>query len=133
MNFFKKPSEAFQSQPTMPETDDVIDVTPMSFPDNGGVPSAGDRLALKVMKPDGFGEVGDVATHLLNRTTVVLNAENLGSDVLRRMLDFLSGVSYAIGGNVTKISATTYILTPQNVNVSDAGMAAAMGAGSFGG
>ncbi len=79
----------------------------------------GNSIQLKVFRPERYDEVGDIAEKLLEHCTVVLNLELVNKDVCMRMLDFLSGVAFAIGGQIRRINATTYIVTPSNVDISD--------------
>ena len=58
-----------------------------------------------------------VADHLINRRTVVLNLESTNKEVSRRLLDFLSGVAYAIDGQIKRVANSTFIITPYNVGV----------------
>ncbi len=80
--------------------------------------SYGSSLELKVVRPEGFESVTSIADHLLARRTVVLNLEDTNKEAARRLLDFLSGVAYAIDGTLKKVTAATFIITPNNVNVS---------------
>ena len=76
-------------------------------------------LELKVIRPDRFESVSQIADHLLNRRTVVLNLELLDNSTMIRMLDFLNGVTYSIDGDIKNVSKSTFIITPNNVDVSD--------------
>ena len=58
-----------------------------------------------------------MADHLINRRTVVLNLESTNKEVSRRLLDFLSGVAYAIDGQIKRVANSTFIITPYNVGV----------------
>ena len=80
--------------------------------------SYGSSLELKVVRPEGFENVTAIADHLLSRKTVVINLEDTNKEAARRLLDFLSGVAYAIDGTLKKVTNTTFIITPNNVNVS---------------
>lgn len=67
-------------------------------------------------KPENFGEdIKNVADELLKRHTVVLNLEGVVKNESRRIIDFLSGVAYAIGGKIKRVSTDTFVLTPCNV------------------
>ena len=77
------------------------------------------NIELKVVRPESFGEVGAIADHLLAGCTVVLNFESLDDQSKFRMLDFLNGVTYSTDGEIKQVSATTFIITPNNVDVSD--------------
>lgn len=70
-----------------------------------------------IVKPDRFDTVSEIADHLRDKKAVVLNLESTNKDVARRLVDFLSGVAYAIDGKVKKIAANTYIITPPNVDL----------------
>ena len=86
------------------------------------VASAGDSdssLELKVVRPAAFDEVGEIADHLLDGRTVVLNLELLDNVQIVRMLDFLNGVTYSTDGEIKNIAKNTYIITPHNVDISE--------------
>ncbi len=85
--------------------------------------SSGSALEMKVVKPDSFDSVAQIADHLLSRRTVVLNLENTNKETARRLIDFLSGVAYSIDGSLKKIATNAYVITPSNVNVGDAKLA----------
>ena len=64
-----------------------------------------------------FIQQSDFAQHLLQGRSVVMTLEGVPTDLARRLLDFLSGIAYALQGKITPISAKTYFVTPQNVDV----------------
>ena len=78
----------------------------------------GGAIELKVVKPERFESVSQIADHLLSRRTVVLNLENTNKETARRLIDFLSGVAYSINGQLKKIASNAYVITPDNVDVS---------------
>ena len=90
--------------------------------DMGGISLSGTGTALemKVVKPQQFDSVTQIADHLLNKRTVVLNLENASKETARRLIDFLSGVAYSIDGSIKKIATNAYVITPNNVDVGDA-------------
>ena len=75
--------------------------------------------ALKVVlvKPERFENASEIADHLREKRTVVLNLESTNKDVARRLIDFLSGVAYANEGTIKKVALSTYIITPYNVEI----------------
>ena len=89
---------------------------PQRAPQNLSV-SQNSTQVMKIIKPDKFENVGEIAEHLLNRRTVVLNCEETNKETTRRIIDFLFGVTYAIDGQFKKITNTTFILTPRSVDV----------------
>ncbi|MBS5724153.1 MAG: cell division protein SepF [Clostridiales bacterium] len=82
--------------------------------------TAGSALEMKVVKPESFDSVAQIADHLLSRRTVVLNLESTNKETARRLIDFLSGVAYSIDGSLKKIATNAYVITPNNVDVGDA-------------
>ena len=76
-------------------------------------------LEMTVMNPTEFAEVTVIAEEIRRGATVVLNLDRVSKEVCRRLLDFLGGVVYTIDGGIKKVAATTYILTPNNVDVYD--------------
>lgn len=75
------------------------------------------QLQVILVKPERFDDAVSIADHLLDKRTVVLNLESTNKDVSRRLVDFLSGVAYAGGGQIKKVANSTFIITPYNVNI----------------
>lgn len=86
----------------------------------GGISLSGSAIELKVVKPEHFESVTQIADHLLKKRTIVLNLENTNKETARRLIDFLSGVAYSIEGSLKKIASNAYVITPANVDVGDA-------------
>lgn len=79
--------------------------------------SAGAQSQVVLVKPERFETAAEIADHLRARRPVLINLETTPKDVTRRLVDFLSGVAYALDGKVKKIAANTYIITPSNVDL----------------
>ena len=77
------------------------------------------NIELKVVRPSSFDEVSEIADYLIDGCTVVLNLELLDNVQTVRMLDFLNGVTYSTDGEIKNVAKSTYIITPQNVDVSE--------------
>ncbi len=75
------------------------------------------QLQVVLVKPEKFDEASSIANHLRDKRTVVLNLEAANKDIARRMVDFLSGVAYALEGKIKKVAISTYIITPYNVDI----------------
>ena len=75
------------------------------------------QLQVVLVKPDRFENAAEIADHLREKRTVVLNLEQTNKDIARRLLDFLSCVAYANEGNIKKVALSTYIITPYNVDI----------------
>ena len=75
------------------------------------------QLQVVLVKPDRFENAAEIADHLREKRTVVLNLEQTNKEIARRLLDFLSGVAYANEGKIKKVALSTYIITPYNVDI----------------
>lgn len=75
------------------------------------------QLQVVLVKPDKFESAPEIADHLREKRTVVLNLESVDKSVARRLLDFVAGVAYASDGKIKKVAAFTYIVTPFNVDI----------------
>ena len=75
------------------------------------------QLQVVLVKPERFENASEIADHLKDKRTVVLNLESTNKDVARRLIDFLSGVAYAGEGKIKKVAANTYMITPYHVEL----------------
>ena len=75
------------------------------------------QLNVVLVKPERFENASEIADHLKDKRTVVLNLESTNKDIARRLIDFLSGVAYAGEGKIKKVAANTYIITPYHVDI----------------
>ena len=75
------------------------------------------QLKVVLVKPERFENASEIADHLKDKRTVVINLESTNKDVARRLVDFLSGVAYAGEGKIKKVAANTYIITPYHVDI----------------
>ena len=101
-----------------PSTTGTVSTPSYGTAASGGISIGGTALEMKVVKPEHFESVPQIADHLLNKRTVVLNLESTNKETARRLLDFLSGVTYSINGNLKRVANNTYVITPCNVDVS---------------
>ncbi len=75
------------------------------------------QLKVVLVKPERFESASEIADHLKEKRTVLINLESTHKDVARRLIDFLSGVAYASEGKIKKVAASTYIITPYSVDI----------------
>lgn len=76
------------------------------------------KLQVVLSKPERFENAVEIADNLNEKRTVVLNLEGTNRDIARRLIDFLSGVAYANGGQLKRVANNTFIITPYNVDIS---------------
>ena len=108
-----------EKRPAKTEADSGVAVTDFRRSANNKVVNinAKTQLSVVLVKPEKFEQAADVADHLRERRTVVLNLEQSNKDVGRSMVDFLSGVTYAQDGKIKKVANSTFIITPYNVDI----------------
>ena len=70
-----------------------------------------------LLEPRAYSESQQIADHLKNRNSVVVNLKRVTPDQGKRIVDFLSGTLYAIGGDLQKLGGGIFLCTPNNVNV----------------
>jgi len=76
---------------------------------------AGSRMML--LEPRAYSESQQIADYLKNRSAVVVNLKRVTPDQAKRIVDFLYGTIYAIGGDLQKLGGGIFLCTPNNVNV----------------
>lgn len=71
-----------------------------------------------VVEPQGFNDAQEVGDRLKANQPVILNLQGLSRDLQRRLIDFSSGLAYAVAGNMQRVANQVFLLTPSNVEVS---------------
>ncbi|MBQ7140186.1 MAG: cell division protein SepF [Bacilli bacterium] len=75
----------------------------------------GNKMIL--LEPRAYSESQQIADHLKKRNSVVVNLKRVTPDQGKRIVDFLSGTVYAIGGDLQKLGTGIFLCTPKNINV----------------
>ena len=70
-----------------------------------------------LLEPRAYSESQQIVDYLKNRNSVVVNLKRVTGDQAKRIVDFLSGTIYAIGGDIQKIGGGIFLCTPNNVNI----------------
>ena len=89
-------------------------VTPMRQPSRRGSVN----MEVCVIKPTSVEDSREITETLLSGRTVILNLEGLDLEIAQRIIDFTSGATFAISGNLQKISNYIFLVTPTNVDIS---------------
>ncbi len=79
----------------------------------------GDTQKVQVVAPTRFGDAKDIADCLKANRPVIVNLQVVERDLQRRMIDFCSGVTYALSGEMEKVADEVFLLAPTNVKISD--------------
>lgn len=81
------------------------------------LPTTQKQVKVMVVEPFSFDDAQHVADHLRNRKPVVINLESTDKEVAKRMIDFISGTTYALNGSIQKIGNNIFLCAPNNVDV----------------
>jgi cell division inhibitor SepF len=83
-------------------------------------PRAGRSSDVRVhfVAPKSFNDVQDVADKFKDQIPVILNLQGTDTDLSKRLIDFSSGLTYALDGGMQRIADKVFLVTPRNVEVS---------------
>jgi len=82
------------------------------------VGNGGADVRVHLVTPYSFNDAQEVADKFKQDTPAILNLQTTDSELAKRLIDFTSGLTYALGGGMQKIAEKTFLLTPRNVEVS---------------
>ena len=112
----KKKAPRRENKVEVKEKPPVSKITPISKIQKKQVGAAG--MEVCVIKPTTVDDAREITETLLGGSTVILNLEGLDLEVAQRIIDFTSGATFAINGNLQKISNFIFLVTPTNVDIS---------------
>ena len=120
----EEPVEKIKKAPAFHKEDEYEEEKPAKRPVQKVTPirsvkrAPGNGMEVCVIKPSSVEEAREITETLLANQTVVLNLEGLDVEIAQRIIDFASGSTYAISGNLQKISNYIFIITPACVDIS---------------
>lgn len=76
------------------------------------------QIRVVVMEPSSFEEAQNIADQLKSRRPVIVNLENAEKVLAKRIVDFISGTTYALNGNMQKVGNGIFLFVPTNVDIS---------------
>ncbi len=82
-----------------------------------GVAQVDRPLKMMIVEPESFDDSQSIADFLRDRKPVVINFENTEPDISKRVVDFVSGATYALDGNIQKVGKDIFLCVPSNVTV----------------
>ena len=82
------------------------------------VGNGGADVQVHLVTPRTFNDAQEVADRFKRSIPVIMNLQSADTDLSRRLIDFASGMTYALDGGMQKIAEKTFLLTPRNVEVS---------------
>jgi cell division inhibitor SepF len=79
---------------------------------------AGDQVRVHLVVPKNFNDAQQIADKFKDSIPVILNLQGADTDLSKRLIDFASGLTYALDGGMQRIAEKVFLLTPRNVEVS---------------
>ncbi|MBD5560740.1 MAG: cell division protein SepF [Clostridia bacterium] len=76
------------------------------------------KVSLLIYKPSSYEETQNIIDNLKNNRPIIVNLDELDTDVAQRILDFISGAVYALSGNIRKAARNIFVVAPNEVDVS---------------
>jgi cell division inhibitor SepF len=75
------------------------------------------QMRIVIKEPAAYDEAQEIVDHIKNRRPVILNLESTDTDTARRLVDFLSGATYALGGHMQKVNPGIFLFAPSNIEI----------------
>ena len=88
-----------------------------SFDKRSSAQNTGGAMKVVIVRPEMFDEVANIADHLVQGKTIVLNLETANKDIARRIVDFMSGAAYALACKLKKVANNTFIIVPEHTDI----------------
>lgn len=79
--------------------------------------AANKQAKVVLAEPRVYAEAQDIAEHLKNKRSIIVNLQRIDRDQAIRIIDFLSGTVYALGGEIQRVGTNIFLCTPENVEV----------------
>ncbi|HWK23923.1 MAG TPA: cell division protein SepF [Ureibacillus sp.] len=98
-----------------------VETTPAHAPRNVVSLQAANSLKnskVVIVEPRVYAEAQDISEHLKNKRAIIVNLQRIDREAGIRIIDFLSGTVYALGGDIQRIGTDIFLCTPENVEVS---------------
>jgi len=105
----------------LPDSDTEADVASLNSPARKEPeihPASPDKVSLKLLQPRSHTEATKIADKLKDGCIVLLDISNLTKEQAHRLVDFLAGVAYVLGGEMIKTNKNTIVVSPSGVDIS---------------
>lgn len=76
------------------------------------------QARVHVVEPKGFNDAEQIGSRFKNDVPVIVNLQNIDSELAKRLIDFVSGLTYGLDGGIQRVAEKVFLLTPSNVEVS---------------
>ena len=115
--FGRREAAPAQEPAFAPAVSNTTAFTPATNSGFSGQVVTSNKIQLILARPESFNDAPTIAANMRAKKAVVLNLEGVEKNLARRVVDFLSGCGYALDGSVKKVSQSTYVFCPHNMEV----------------
>jgi cell division inhibitor SepF len=119
-------------EPDLVRARDAVSLRTVPLPSEPAPSASAPQVKIHTVEPRGFSEAQSIADKFKAGQPVIMNLTATEPELSKRLLDFASGLTYALDGGLQKVSDRVFMLTPRNVDVSSAGQVRSRTAGLFG-
>jgi cell division inhibitor SepF len=95
------------------------------------VDGAPTKASVHLVVPRSFNDAQQIADKFKDQVPVILNLQSADTELSKRLIDFASGLTYALDGSMQRVADKVFLLTPRNVEVSAEERARALDTGGF--
>jgi cell division inhibitor SepF len=81
------------------------------------VPTTAARV--HVVEPHGFNDAPEIGDRVKENQAVIMNLQGVSRELQRRLIDFSSGLAYAVGGSMSRVAESVFLISPLNVQLSE--------------
>lgn len=75
------------------------------------------QMEVVVIQPESYDEAQDICDHIKSQRPVIINLEKMDRTIAQRIMDFVSGSCYTLGGNLQRVTSNIFIIAPENVDI----------------
>ena len=90
----------------------------IEMPQSPRMTSSDEKLRMIIFRPSSYEETQSIIDNLKSRKPIVVNLDDLDIQIAQRILDFISGAVYALGGDIRKAARNIFVVVPSNVDIS---------------
>jgi cell division inhibitor SepF len=119
--------EEFENDEIMDEEEEFYEEEMMEEPEDRlpkrkqskvvGLPSSASRMRMLVFQPSSYEEAECIIDNLKARKPVIMNLDEMDVELGQRILDFVGGAVYSLGGDIKKVARSIFVVAPSNVDI----------------
>lgn len=114
----KEPDEFSEMRAREEAVEGIVERVPRKGFDRTLQPVPETTARVHVIEPKSFNDAEQIGLKFKNDTPVIVNLQNIDRELAKRLIDFVSGLTYGLDGGIQRVAEMVFLLTPANVEVS---------------